>query len=252
MPTVTLSARRLVGIVALAFALTVARSPASTGASTSTIAVRNFQFAPDSISVSVGDTVSWTFSGAPHTVTSGSPGAPDGHFDSGIVNPGGTFKVTFSTPGTFPYFCQVHPEQMSGTVVVVALPGGAPTPGPTPRPTPRATAAPTPTPRPTPTPGPTPRPTPRATATPTRTVPPTPSASPSPAATPSGGPSPAATASASRASSAAPLPVATSTAGPSPVDAGSAGGSLPATIIGLGLLILVASGAIVRARWRRP
>ena len=227
-PSVTLSARRLVGVVALALVLTVARSPAGTGASTPTIAATNFQFAPDSISVAVGDTVSWTFSGAPHTVTSGLPGAPDGRFDSGIVNPGGTFTVTFSTPGTYPFFCGVHPAQMSGTVVVVALPGDAPTPGPTPPPTPRATPAPAPT------------------------EPATPSPSSSPAATPSPSPSPAATPSASRASSTAPLPLATSTAGPSPVDAGSAGGSLPPTIIWLGLLILVASGALVRARRRRP
>jgi len=237
-PTASLSAQRLVGIVALALALTVAGWPASAVASTHMVTVRNFQFAPASVSVSVGDTVSWTFSGAPHTVTSGAPGAPDGQFDSGIVNAGGTFAVTFSTPGAYPYFCGVHPAQMSGTVVVTALPGGTPTPGPTPPPTARATATPTPT------PGPTPRPTPRATATstPTPTVPPTASPGPSPTATPSP----------SRASSAAPPPSATSTAGPSPVDAGGADGSLPAVIAGLGLLVLLAGWALVRARRRRP
>lgn len=247
-PTASLSAQRLVGIVALAVGLTIASWPASAVASTHMVAVKNFQFAPASVSVSVGDTVSWTFSGAPHTVTSGAPGAPDGQFDSGVVNAGGTFAATFSTPGAYPYFCGVHPAQMSGTVVVAALPGGTPTPGPTPRPTPRATATSTPT------PGPTPRPSPRAIATssPTPTVPPTPSPTPSPAATPTGGPSPTATPSPSRASSAAPPPAATSTAGPSPVDAGGAGGSLPAVIVGLGLLILLAGGALVRARRRRP
>jgi len=87
-----------------------------------------FWFDNPSIKIKVGTTVTWiNTSSAPHTVTSGAPGAPDGKFDSGISNllqPGNkgassTFTFTFKTAGSFPYFCQVHPS-MIGLVQVVS------------------------------------------------------------------------------------------------------------------------------------
>jgi plastocyanin len=95
-------------------------------------------FAPMSVTIHPGDTVLWTWQGGPHTVTSGTPGAPDGKFCSlpagSDVNattcnttayarfPPFTYSqsAAFSTPGTFPYFCEVHGAAMTGTVVVVA------------------------------------------------------------------------------------------------------------------------------------
>jgi plastocyanin len=40
-----------------------------------------------------------------------------GTWDSPLLEPGDTFKWTSADPGTFPYFCQLHPGQL-GTVVV--------------------------------------------------------------------------------------------------------------------------------------
>jgi hypothetical protein len=59
----------------------------------------------------VGVAVTWinddqTF----HTVTSGDPlTGPDTRFDSGILSPHQTYSWTFTTPGTFGYFCTIHP-----------------------------------------------------------------------------------------------------------------------------------------------
>ncbi|HEY7357870.1 MAG TPA: plastocyanin/azurin family copper-binding protein [Ktedonobacterales bacterium] len=81
-----------------------------------------------SIKVKVGTTVTWVnTSGAAHTVTSGQPGAPDGKFDSGMANllqprnqgAASAYAFTFKTPGSYPYFCALHPA-MIGLVQVVA------------------------------------------------------------------------------------------------------------------------------------
>jgi plastocyanin len=87
---------------------------ASSGATTGTI--DNFAFSPDSLSVSVGDTVTWTNkqAGTPHTVT-----ADDGSFDSGNLATDATFSQTFDAAGTFAYHCTIHPS-MTGTVTVAA------------------------------------------------------------------------------------------------------------------------------------
>ena len=83
-------------------------------------------FDPPTIQVQVGDTVTWTVTkaiGEPHSVTSGAPGTDQGKdFDSGITlkDNGQSFQHTFDTPGTVPYFCQVHPTVMTGQVVVTA------------------------------------------------------------------------------------------------------------------------------------
>ena len=92
------------------------------------VAVENYDFAPASRTITAGDVVRWTFSGDQHSVTS-----RDGLFDSGIKDPGGSFQFTFTTAGTYRYYCLVHPDLMSGTIVVKAAAA-------TPRPTVRADA----------------------------------------------------------------------------------------------------------------
>jgi len=70
-------------------------------------------FAPDAVDVSAGATVTWTNNdGVSHTSTSDA-----GVWDSGIVQPGGQFSVSFPTAGTYRYHCLIHPG-MIGTVVV--------------------------------------------------------------------------------------------------------------------------------------
>jgi hypothetical protein len=66
--------------------------------------------------INVGDTVTWTFATCSHTVTSTNPS-----FDSGFVNCGQTFSHTYTSAGTFGYFCTPHQAiGMVGTVVVNA------------------------------------------------------------------------------------------------------------------------------------
>ena len=73
----------------------------------------NRAFAPDSLTVPVGGTVTWTNSDSvAHTSTS-----DVSQWNSGTVAPGGRFSFTFQTAGTFPYHCAIHPG-MIGTVVV--------------------------------------------------------------------------------------------------------------------------------------
>ncbi len=83
-------------------------------------------FSPNSIEVTVGQTVVWTNDdSAFHTVTSGTAGATDvgKEFDSGLTGPtaltskGKTFEHTFDRIGDYPYFCTLHPA-MVGTVIV--------------------------------------------------------------------------------------------------------------------------------------
>jgi len=87
-------------------------------------------FIPSEARVSVGGTVTWSNDDtAAHTVTSGSAvDGPDGNFDSSLFMAGTTFRHTFDTVGTFPYFCMVHPW-MQG-VVIVGQGGTSSTPPP--------------------------------------------------------------------------------------------------------------------------
>lgn len=72
-------------------------------------------FEPATVVVAAGQPVKWTNHGAlPHTVTSS-----DQSFDSGVMEPGAEFRMSFDVPGSYPYICTLHPE-MTGTVNVVA------------------------------------------------------------------------------------------------------------------------------------
>ena len=71
----------------------------------------NTCFIPSSVTINVGDTISWSNDDtAAHTVTSGNPAnGPDGNFDSSLLMVGKTFDVTFDNSGSYDYFCMVHP-----------------------------------------------------------------------------------------------------------------------------------------------
>ena len=93
------------------------------GSTTVTVIDRSYR--PASISVAAGSTVTWSnVDDRPHTTT-----ARDGSFDSGIYDTGGGYSKTFDTPGTFNYFCTLHPD-MTGTVAVTGADGTAPPPDP--------------------------------------------------------------------------------------------------------------------------
>lgn len=118
------SALALVGLLAVTSVVVAAQQAVS---------IVDKTFSPADLTVNVGDSVVWTVTKAfpePHSVTSGALGDPNSGkaFDSGIKlrNNGDTFSQTFSTAGTFPYYCQVHPTEMKGTITVVAAGGSAP------------------------------------------------------------------------------------------------------------------------------
>ena len=84
--------------------------------------IAGFAFSPQSVTVAVGDTVTWSNADAQnHTAT-----ANGGSFDTGTIGGGTSKSVTFSTAGTFAYHCKLHPS-MTGTIVVEAAAAPPPT-----------------------------------------------------------------------------------------------------------------------------
>jgi plastocyanin len=88
------------------------------GASSSTaggnaVDIADFAFEPAELTVSVGDTVTWTNQDSTdHTVT-----GTEGSESSDELDQGDTFELTFDEAGEFTYACSIHPS-MEGTVVV--------------------------------------------------------------------------------------------------------------------------------------
>jgi plastocyanin len=77
------------------------------------VKIDNFVFGPQTITVPVGTTVTWTNSDdIPHTTVS-----TDGVFKSKVMDTDEKFSYTFTKAGTYPYYCSVHPK-MTGQVVV--------------------------------------------------------------------------------------------------------------------------------------
>jgi plastocyanin len=78
------------------------------------VEIVEFTYDPDPVRVQAGGKVIWqNMDSAPHTAT-----ADDGSFDTGILEEGKLKSESFKDPGTFTYFCTVHPD-MHGTVEVV-------------------------------------------------------------------------------------------------------------------------------------
>lgn len=106
-------------LVGIALALGLAVSPLGPTAVASTanevpVTIVSRAYQPAQLTIEDGQTVVWTNRGfGPHTVT-----ALGGEFDSGRLNLGESFKVTFTTPGTFAYKCTIHPS-MRGSVTVL-------------------------------------------------------------------------------------------------------------------------------------
>jgi plastocyanin len=95
-------------------AATRAAAPAKAAASATKVAVQDNSFAPASVKVKIGETITFENSGAvAHTVS-----ATDGaDFDSGTVEPGATFEFTASKAGSISYVCNFHPG-MRGSIEV--------------------------------------------------------------------------------------------------------------------------------------
>lgn len=84
-----------------------------------TVDIANFAFAPAELRIAAGTEVVFTNSdGAPHTATAGTDAEPmPERFDTGLLQPGESFAVTFDEPGTYAYFCERHPP-MTAVIVV--------------------------------------------------------------------------------------------------------------------------------------
>jgi plastocyanin len=100
-------------LIGAIFILTNSCKKSSSGPGANAVLIQGMAFNPLTITVAMGTSVTWTNKDAvAHTVTSNT-----GIFDSGSINTNGTFSYTFSTVGTFPYHCTVHPY-MTATVIV--------------------------------------------------------------------------------------------------------------------------------------
>lgn len=114
----------------------------NTGGSELSEAIQALDFYPGTITIHIGDTVTWTNATTiPHTVSippagqappSGPPNPqPVGstqfdntaYISSGFITKGQSYSVRFNNLGTFAYYCLVHQPEMAGSVVV--LPAGA-------------------------------------------------------------------------------------------------------------------------------
>ena len=77
------------------------------------VKIDNFSFGPQTVTVPVGATVTWTNrDDIPHTVVS-----TDGVFKSKVRDTDEKFSYTFMKAGTYSYYCSVHPK-MTGQIVV--------------------------------------------------------------------------------------------------------------------------------------
>ncbi len=93
----------------------VARASAS-----ATVSIGDNFYSPATVTIAVGDIVTWTNNGqAQHSAT-----ANNGSFDTGVFGRGSSRAQTFNRAGTFSYFCTVHGPVQSGTVRVLAASGG--------------------------------------------------------------------------------------------------------------------------------
>jgi amicyanin len=87
---------------------------AQTGALASAVSIDNFTFTPPNLTVKAGTTVTWiNRDDIPHGIAS----ANNAFTKSKALDTDDSYSFTFTTPGTYQYFCYVHPH-MTGTIVV--------------------------------------------------------------------------------------------------------------------------------------
>jgi plastocyanin len=106
------------GINALAVAvlLALATAPgigAAQAQQANAVIIKNFDFAPMTLTVKAGTSVTWkNLDGEPHTITS-----VDGLFRSGAIDQDESFTYKFDKPGTYKYLCSIHPKMRAAIIV---------------------------------------------------------------------------------------------------------------------------------------
>ena len=102
----------LIAIMLLALSSRVTAN-AEPSAPAAAVKIDNYVFGPQTVTVPVGTTVTWTnVDDIPHTAVS-----TDGVFKSKVMDTDEKFSYTFTKAGTYSYYCSVHPK-MTGKVVV--------------------------------------------------------------------------------------------------------------------------------------
>jgi plastocyanin len=92
---------------------TITANAAQSSTAAAEVTIDNFSFRPQTLTVAVGTTVTWTNrDDIPHTVVS-----DDAVFKSKARDTDEKFSYTFDKAGTYPYHCSIHPK-MTGQVVV--------------------------------------------------------------------------------------------------------------------------------------
>ena len=86
----------------------------TSGAGQNKIEIKDFAFDPQTITVKSGEKITWINRGEePHTVVSGEKQFKK----SPALDTDEEFSITAGSPGTYSYFCSVHPK-MTGTIIV--------------------------------------------------------------------------------------------------------------------------------------
>jgi len=110
---IRLATAAMVAIVLLLTGSHIATAADQPSMANSEIKIDNFTFGPQTVTVPVGATVTWTNKDdIPHTSVS-----TDGVFKSKVLDTEEKFSYTFSKAGSYPYYCTIHPK-MTGTIVV--------------------------------------------------------------------------------------------------------------------------------------
>ena len=82
------------------------------------ISIENFAFSPAELSVNTGDTVTWTNNDpTPHKIIGSRIEISTNELQSNDLSKGQSYSFTFSSAGTYDYFCSIHPS-MKGKIVV--------------------------------------------------------------------------------------------------------------------------------------
>src|SRR5271155_5017495 len=103
----------VIGIALLVAVAPTVKANEQPPAANTEVNIDNFVFGPETITVPVGATVTWTNKDdIPHTSVS-----TDGVFKSKVLDTDEKFSYTFTKAGTYPYYCTIHPK-MTGKVVV--------------------------------------------------------------------------------------------------------------------------------------
>jgi plastocyanin len=103
----------IAAVLQVAFSRGVTAGAQQEPAGTAAVKIDNFSFGPHTVAVPVGTTVTWTNrDDIPHTVVTDDKGVK-----SKVLDTDEKFSYTFTKPGTYGYFCSIHPK-MTGTIVV--------------------------------------------------------------------------------------------------------------------------------------